>query len=104
MAKTAMIRARVEPALKEGAEATLEDLGLSPTAAITLFYRQIVQHGGLPFDVRIPNAATRRAMREARTEKNLIRAESMEELFAKLDTADDAKRTRSKRRKNRGTR
>lgn len=37
MPKSAMIRARVEPDLKERAEAMLEDLGLSPTTAITLF-------------------------------------------------------------------
>ena len=57
--KTAMIRARTEPALKAKAEATLKKLGLSPSAAINLFYRQIVEHRGLPFLVKLPNRATR---------------------------------------------
>ena len=39
MAKTAMIRARVEPELKCQAEEVFAGLGLSPTEAITLFYR-----------------------------------------------------------------
>ncbi|MET0399659.1 MAG: type II toxin-antitoxin system RelB/DinJ family antitoxin [Longimicrobiaceae bacterium] len=57
MAKTAMIRARVEPELKAQAEAILRGLGLSATDAITLFYHQVVQHRGLPFEVRRANAA-----------------------------------------------
>ncbi|MEO7994255.1 MAG: type II toxin-antitoxin system RelB/DinJ family antitoxin, partial [bacterium] len=36
MAKSAMIRARIEPELKESAEAVLESLGITPTEAITL--------------------------------------------------------------------
>ncbi len=71
MAKTETIRARVEPDLKAKAEAVLAALGMSPTEAITLFYRQVTLYRGLPFPVRIPNAATRRAMREARTGKSL---------------------------------
>jgi addiction module RelB/DinJ family antitoxin len=39
MAKTEMIRARVEPELKHAAEAVLKELGLTPTEAITLFYK-----------------------------------------------------------------
>ena len=39
MAKTEMIRARVEPELKYQAEEVFSGLGLSPTEAITLFYR-----------------------------------------------------------------
>ena len=48
MAKTEMIRARVEPELKSQAEEVFSRLGLSPTAAITLFYRQVTLHNGLP--------------------------------------------------------
>ena len=82
MAKTEMIRARVEPTLKEKAEGVLENLGLTPTEAITLFYRQVTLHRGLPFPVRIPNAATRKAMHEARTGKDLTEWPSVEALKA----------------------
>jgi DNA-damage-inducible protein J len=104
MPKSAMIRARVEPDLKERAEAMFEELGLSPTTAITLFYRQVVQFEGLPFPLRIPNAATRRAMRDAEAGRNLIRAGSMDELRAKLDAAHERRRARSRKRKVRSTR
>lgn len=104
MLKSAMIRARVEPDLKQRAEAMLEELGLSPTTAITLFYRQVVQSQGLPFRVRIPNVATRRAMREAQAGRNLIRAGAMDELRAKLDAGDVRRRARPRKRKARSAR
>ena len=71
MAKSEMIRARVEPALKHDAEAVLGKLGMSPTEAITLFNKQVTLYRGLPFPVRIPNAATRKALREPRSRKNI---------------------------------
>jgi DNA-damage-inducible protein J len=71
MAKSEMIRARVEPRLKHDAEAVLDKLGMTPTEAITLFYRQVTLYRGLPFPVRIPNAATRKALHEARRRKGI---------------------------------
>jgi DNA-damage-inducible protein J len=73
MAKTEMIRARVEPDLKHDAEIVLEKLGMTPTEAITLFYKQVKLHRGLPFPVRIPNKETIRAIRETRAGKNVKR-------------------------------
>ncbi len=54
MLKSAMIRARMDPQLKEEVEKILYELGLSTTQALTLFYRQIRMNRGIPFDVRIP--------------------------------------------------
>jgi DNA-damage-inducible protein J len=71
MTKTAMVRARMEPALKNDAEEVLAEVGLSPTEAIRLFYRQVSLHKGLPFEVRVPNAETRAAMRQVRARKKL---------------------------------
>jgi DNA-damage-inducible protein J len=78
MAKTKMIRARVEPRLKHDAEEVLDKLGMTPTEAITLFYKQVTLYRGLPFPVRIPNAATRKALREARSRKNIESFDTVE--------------------------
>ena len=64
MSKTATITTRVEPALKRSAEVVLEKLGVNTTDAITMFLSQIVLQKGLPFEVRIPNAKTRAAIKE----------------------------------------
>ena len=73
MNKSAVIHARIEPRIKRKAETVLKTLGLSPTEAIRLLYRQICLHSGLPFSVRIPNALTRETLaRSSRGEKSSI--------------------------------
>lgn len=54
MTKSAMIRARMDPALKEEVEEILQSLGLSTTQALTLFYQQIRLTKGIPFELRLP--------------------------------------------------
>lgn len=83
MAKTEMIRARVEPELKSQAEEVFSMLGLSPTEAITLFYRQVTLHQGLPFAVKVPNAETIAAMRQARAGEDLTEYADLEDLKAR---------------------
>ena len=80
MAKTEMIRARVEPELKHQAEALLRELGMSATEAITLFYRQVTMHRGLPFEVKIPNADTAAALQQAESGAGLTEYTTLEEL------------------------
>ena len=53
MAKTANLYVRIEPELKEQAEDILNSLGLPPSSAITMFYKQVVLQQGLPFDVKL---------------------------------------------------
>ena len=84
MAKTEMIRARVEPGLKREAEGYFSALGLSTTEAITLFYRQVTMHRGLPFEVRIPNDETIEALRQARDREGLDEYPGLEDLKAEL--------------------
>ena len=85
MAKTEMIRARVEPELKREAENLFSALGLSTTEAITLFYRQVTLHQGLPFAVRIPNEETVEALEQARNREGLTEYSSLDELKASVD-------------------
>lgn len=85
MAKTATIRARVEPELKRQAEDLFSRLGLSVTEAITLFYRQVTLAQGLPFAVKLPNAETVEALRQARDRENLNEYAGLEDLESKFD-------------------
>ena len=52
--KTANLYARIEPDVKNQAESILEELGIPASSAITMFYKQIILHRGLPFDVKLP--------------------------------------------------
>lgn len=79
-AKTEFIRARVEPELKTRAEEIFSKLGLSPTDAITLFYVQVILHGGLPFPVRIPSTETIAVMWQAETGEGLNEYDDLDTL------------------------
>ena len=83
MAKTEMIRVRVESELKSQAEEVFSELELSPTEAISLFYAQVTLHRGLPFAVRIPNAETIEALRQARVGEGFTEYDDLEDLKAK---------------------
>ena len=54
MAKSANLYARIEPSVKEQAESILEALGIPASNAITMFYKQIILHRGMPFEVKLP--------------------------------------------------
>ncbi|OGO81515.1 MAG: type II toxin-antitoxin system antitoxin, RelB/DinJ family [Anaerolineae bacterium CG03_land_8_20_14_0_80_58_20] len=84
MNKSAMIRARVDPVLKNEVEDLFEQLGLSATQAITLFYQQVRLNRGLPFDVRIPNEVTRRTFAETDAGQNIVQCENEGDMFTRL--------------------
>ena len=52
--KSASVYARIDPDLKEQAEAILAALGIPTSNAIDMFFKQIVLKKGLPFEVRLP--------------------------------------------------
>ena len=82
--KTAHVRARIDPAVKEQAERILEELGLNPSAAISTFYSQIVLRRGLPFLVEVPNEITIAAIEEARSGQDQIEAADLKGLLTQL--------------------
>jgi len=81
MNKTAIIHARVEPRTKKKAEGVLKELGMTPTEAIRLFYRQICLRGGLPFPVLIPNKLTKETLDNSAKGKGVESFSSMDEMF-----------------------
>jgi DNA-damage-inducible protein J len=82
--KTGMIRARVSPELKARAEGILAEIGLSPSDAIRMFYKQVTLRNGLPFEARIPNATTRKALRDAEAGRGMADYASVDEMFKDL--------------------
>jgi len=91
MGKTAYITARIEPKLKAQAGRVLAKVGVSTTDAITMFMRQVVLHDGLPFEVRVPNAETRKAIEELRSGRGLTFHQTTQEVF------DSIRKPRKKR-------
>jgi DNA-damage-inducible protein J len=84
MSRTDTISVSIEPKLKAEAEQILDELGLGADEAIRVFYKQVVLRKGLPFELAIPNEATRRAMRDVRRGRGLSRYKDAAELREKL--------------------
>jgi DNA-damage-inducible protein J len=80
--KTAIIHARIEPDIKQEAEGVLDSLGISPTEAIRIFYRQITLRHGLPFAVAIPNECTADTLKKSRRGNGVQEFESLDAMFA----------------------
>jgi len=85
MTKTATVRARIEPQLKNKVETIFQELGLSTTEAITLFYKQVELQKGLPFELKIPNQLTKETFEKTDRQEELIKCENAEDLFTKID-------------------
>ncbi len=84
MIKTAMVRARVEPKLKNQAENVFHRLGLNATQAITIFYKQVGLRGGLPFDVVVPTTTTKRTFEASEAGRDLVVCKDADDMFRKL--------------------
>lgn len=51
MAQIPTMSVRIEPNLRKEADEVFSRLGITPTTAITLFYKAVVREQGLPFEV-----------------------------------------------------
>ncbi len=81
------VEATIESDLKQAAEAVFSKLGVSPSEAIRIFYKQVELHQGFPFEVKIPNAETLAAIEEVEKHpEHLKRYKSVDEMFEGWDT------------------
>jgi len=87
MAADTYVRARIYSATKDRAAVALAAMGLSISDAIRILLVRVVEERRLPFEVKAPNAATRRAITELESGKGK-RFASVDALMADLN-ADD---------------
>ena len=53
MASSPVTNIRIDPDLKEQANAVFEELGLTLSTAVNVFLRAVVREGGMPFDMKL---------------------------------------------------
>lgn len=85
MAATATIHARIDGPTKLKAVKILHSLGMTPSEAISLFFKQIIYRRGIPFALTIPNKESLKAMAEVETGKGLHEVSSADELLKELN-------------------
>ena len=83
---TANVQVRMDADLKRSAEDTLKSMGLTMSSAITMFCRQVVNQGKIPFEIlagSTPNEETRKAMQDTLAGKHLSRSVATAQVIAK---------------------
>lgn len=93
ISKSDVVRARIEPKVKRDAESILKRLGVSHSTFINMSYRAVVEEGGIPLSLHVPNRETAAVLRDARKpakRRGYAKANSLDEFSA-------AMKTRSKR-------
>jgi DNA-damage-inducible protein J len=87
MATSSYVRARIDSETKERATHALEAMGLSVSDAIRLLMLRVADERRLPFEVRVPNATTRKAIAELEAGKGK-RFRSVKALMDDLNAND----------------
>ncbi len=85
MSKSAIIHARIDPKTKALTESVLNRLGLTPTEAIRLLYRQIAMRGEFPLELKVPNALTAETLAKANQGEDLESFNTTDDLLASWD-------------------
>jgi len=65
MATTTMVHIRVDEKVKADATKTLSAMGMSVSDAVRMLLVRVAAEKALPFEVKVPNATTVKAMQEA---------------------------------------
>lgn len=81
------VRARIDSGTKVLATQALEAMGLTISDAIRLLMLRIATEHRLPFDVKVPNATTRKALEQLESGK-AKKATSVRKLLADLNALD----------------
>jgi DNA-damage-inducible protein J len=87
VAATEMVHVRIDKRVKAQATKTLAAMGLSVSDAVRVLLTRVAAEKALPFEVKVPNAETAAAMKEAR--KGGLRSfDSVRDLMADLNAED----------------
>ena len=81
---TTMVHVRVDEKVKDDAAKTLAAMGMSVSDAVRMLLIRVAAEKALPFDVRVPNPVTVKAMRAADQRKGK-RFKSADALFRDLE-------------------
>jgi DNA-damage-inducible protein J len=81
---TTMVHIRVDEKVKKKAAKTLAAMGMSVSDAVRMLLVRVAAESALPFDVKVPNPTTAKALRAANRSEGR-RHDSPDALFEDLD-------------------
>lgn len=87
MPATEMVHIRIDKRVKARATKALSAMGLSVSDAVRVLLTRVAEEKALPFEVKVPNAATAAAIREARA-GGLASFNKVSDVMADLNAED----------------
>ncbi|MCF8241567.1 MAG: type II toxin-antitoxin system RelB/DinJ family antitoxin [Melioribacteraceae bacterium] len=84
--KTAEIRVLLEPSLKKKSRKILDEIGISESEAVRIFFRNLVIRKEFPIELKIPNEETLQAMKDADEGNTVGPFNSVDELMEELNS------------------
>jgi DNA-damage-inducible protein J len=85
MSQSAVVHARIDQATKAATEKVLDSLGMTPTEAIRLFYRQIAIRKSFPIELHVPNKLTASVLSKSDKNQDIETFENAADLYASWD-------------------
>lgn len=85
MPQSAVVHARIDQVTKTATEEVLASLGMTPTEAIRLFYRQIAIRKSFPLELRVPNKLTASVLERSDKNQDIETFETAASLYASWD-------------------
>jgi DNA-damage-inducible protein J len=83
--KTATVHARIDRETKEQSESVLRSIGMTPTDAVRLLYRQIAMRHEFPLELKVPNQLTAETLDKSDKNEEIESFQSAKELFKSWD-------------------
>ncbi len=100
MSQSAVVHARIDSATKAATEKVLDALGMTPTEAIRLFYRQIAIRKSFPLELHVPNKLTASVLAKSEKNQEIETFDTPADLYASWDKSGSARLINSRRTSN----
>ncbi len=82
MPQTATVHARIDKETKELSEKVLSAIGMTPTEAVRLLYRQIALRNEFPVELRVPNEVTAATLDKSDRGEEIETFDSLDDMVA----------------------
>ena len=80
MNNTATVHARIDSRTKRDSERVLHRIGMTPTDAVRLLYRQIALRREFPLELRVPNKLTAKTLNKSDCGEEIETFDSLDEM------------------------
>ena len=87
MSKTSTVHARIDTETKIASESVLQKIGMTPTEAVRLLYRQISLRGEFPVELRVPNALTAETLAKSDRGEEIESFDSLDDMASSWQEA-----------------